>query len=552
MSQPPSANSPSESAPRPASAKKRSAQSADIWSGPWARWRIVDERHVNDERLLLAAIDEHPSLADTLVDDQAIDAFLHVAATSEKDGSQFVAGVLRALGQRSDRARLADSDDVLEAELEPLLDAAELAVDCERVMHAAEDAEVGVAPPIVAPPVAAPPIAAPPVALATHLSAVMPPASVEAPRVAAHRSRRSLKFPLLTLAGAIIALGGLITLFVFFGSGATSTSTEPQLAQSEPAQGVPNRPLAAAPVSLPLRSMHDQNRSLQPVVWRAGGPIDNRLPPGRHELTRGFVQVPAHDQLALELFGPAVIEVDATGDVELQRGQIRLNGAAAASGRRTTVRTPLTVVSDLDGMADLRVAEEGETDIVIREGKLTVNDRRAATPAAPPIQLTAGEFDRLHLATPPEGLSTPVLFSELSGPGGRFLGRIDVNGEPLEFGSPAIFRRMREQSMRQLAQSPQEFLAAWSSFAQSLAAQTGVGAAGWTGEGRSPSETVADAFFSMSFASEWHGDGDESFEATIVVDGERRTFHSRAEFEKTQRQLADRWRQLLTPAPQAP
>ncbi len=550
MSQPPAANSPSNSAPRPTSATKRSAQSAEIWSGPWARWRIVDERHVDDERLLLAAIDEHPSLADTLVDDQAIDAFLHVAAASEKDGSQFVAEVLRALGQRSDRAILADSDEALEAELEPVFDAA----NCERVLQASEDIEagVGVAPPIVAPPVAAPPIAAPPVALSTHLSAAVPPASVEGLRVAAHRSRRSLRFPILTLAGAILALGGLLALYVFFDGGATPSSPEPQWAQSAPAHGVPHRPLAAAPESLTVRSTQDQSGSLQPVVWRTGGPIENRLPPGRHELARGFGQVPAHDQLALELFGPAVIEVDATGDVELQRGQVRLNGAAAAPGRRTTIRTPLTVVSDLDGMADLRVAEEGETDIVIREGKLTVKDRRAATPAAPPIQLTAGEFDRLHLATPPERLSTPVVFSEVSGPGGRFLGRIDVNGEPLEFGSPAIFRRMREQSMRQLAQSPQEFLAAWSAFAQSLAAQTGGGAAGLTGEGRSPSETAADAFFGMSFASEWNGDGDESFEATIVVDGERRTFHSRAEFEKAQRQLADRWRQLLSPAPQAP
>lgn len=291
------------------------------------------------------------------------------------------------------------------------------------------------------------------------------------------------------------------------------------------------------------------------AVWRTGGPRESQLPPGRHELVDGTVRIALDDDLAAELRGPATVELSEDEALALRQGSLRVSGYFDEQAP-LRIATPVSALRRLSGEVELLVDAAGETRIVVHRGSTLVG---AQNPLAvtdysariEPISLVHGGFDHARLFAPLEASERAPQVVELSGPEQRFLGRIVVDGAPLDFSSPEVFTSTRNHVEQHFRRSPQEFQRLWTQLVQTVGAADDAPATivvnGHADAAASTDELVAtlqaQATHVSASASTQDGTG-ETFHAVLVVNGKKRTFRSRAEFEAAQRELLAPWRRL--------
>ncbi|HND55686.1 MAG TPA: hypothetical protein PLV92_24895, partial [Pirellulaceae bacterium] len=271
-----------------------------------------------------------------------------------------------------------------------------------------------------------------------------------------------------------------------------------------------------------------------------------RLLPGVHELAHGRARVRTADDLELDVAAPAMLELRDPRSVDVRRGVVRVHHPDLR------VTTPLTELRSLDGDAEFRVAEAGETEILIHDGELTFADRLSSGSAAQPITLQAGRLDHARLTAPlattptstpsgPRGDAGRVAVAELTGPDAQFRGVINVDGRVLEFNSPAAFEAARRQTFSQFQRSPEEFIQRWKQMVQEMNSRFGSDGSFIELNGRRLEPRSGDAAFGFQFSSQSSsssGTGaNESFRGSININGRQHTFNSRAEFEAAQREL---------------
>ncbi|MFO0906027.1 MAG: hypothetical protein U0939_23675 [Pirellulales bacterium] len=295
----------------------------------------------------------------------------------------------------------------------------------------------------------------------------------------------------------------------------------------------------------------DSPVAVQPVVWRRGGPQGERLAPGVHELAQGTARVRTLDDLEVELVAPTLIDFADRQTLDVRRGLVRVRHSHAAPAIR--LLTPLSEVKEFEGTAEVQVADEGVTEIAIENGRLTFVERFARQSPAQPVTLDSNDFDRARVYVPVREPSAggrndeprELAATELLGPDHRFLGQIAVDGKVLEFGSPATFADIRRKSQVRFQQTPVEFVRKWNEMMDQLQnvgdAQTKLEVDGRRVEARN-----GDALFGfemstrVSIGAGTEGEEDEGFEGVIMVNGELRSFKSKADFEAAQKEMMKR------------
>jgi hypothetical protein len=269
----------------------------------------------------------------------------------------------------------------------------------------------------------------------------------------------------------------------------------------------------------------------------------------------GTVRIALDDDLAAELRGPATVELSDDEALALRQGSLRVSGYFDEQAP-LRIATPVSALRRLSGEVELVVDAAGETRVVVHRGSTLVGAQNplAATDHSAriePISLVHGGFDHARLFAPLESSERAPQVVELSGPEQRFLGRIVVNGAPLDFSSPEVFTSTRNHVEQHFRRSPQEFQRLWTQLVQTVGAADDAPATivvnGQADAAASTDELVAtlqaQATHVSASASTQGGTG-ETFHAVLVVNGKKRTFRSRAEFEAAQQELLAPWRRL--------
>lgn len=478
------------------------------WLPAWERRLRGEPADPSDAEELRGAREADPDWVERLADDAALDGWLLGAARGERDGESFVWEVMQRWesegGVASNAASNARSNATSNGASAP-------AVDDERVE---------------APPVAAPPIA--PARLATLESA--PVANSDFSHLTQQGWRLAIPATWAWTAALSLTLAALLVGYAMQRGWLRAKPTDHG--------GVAGSNRREPPVL-----------SAQPAVWKLGGPLDERLPIGRHELTRGTATLRGDAGWSMDLVAPAIVEVRGTPLdelVELRRGQLRLVGRAEQGLVR--VATPGSALRQFDGAIELAVDDVGDTEVVVERGVALLDDRSDGAGEVEPVRLDELEFNRARLFAPRARRAATLAARQLEGPGHKFVGRIGVNGHVLEFSSAETFAALHRRMQEQIAAAPDQLVEAWTSLADSFDDASESKIQLWI-NGKRVESRSGDALFGGAAGgfslSESTGSQGESFHATLTINGETRTFKSRAEFEAARRELLAPWRGLL-------
>lgn len=464
------------------------------WLELWGRRTAGGELTVEEDRELAELLARDEQTLARLLDDDSVERDLTMLGRATRDEERFVAQVMSKVGARSNPSEPA-------------------------------------APPVAARrDLATEPIAPPaPARLAPSL-----PLAPRAPRGAIRRR------VLAATAACLLLLAGF-----FLGR----LSREPAARDMTDAASSQER----EPVASVRRSKRSEPIAAGEALWRTGGPRGEVLPVGLHELSRGAARFALNDELDAELVAPATLELRPDRELALRAGKFRLVGALHGDSLR--IATPVSRLSELAGDAELEVAGDGATNAVIRRGTMSLEERLGEHARVEPLRLAHGQFDHARIFAPIEPTSGAPLATELTGADERFLGRILLDGQALEFRSAEVFATTRAHVDRRFQQAPEELHRLWTQLAATVGGTAGAPTS-ITINGRRFSAQSADEMIeslenrTRRIQEEPQAASDETdgtFHAILVINGQTRTFRSRAAFEAASRELLAPWRQLNGP-----
>ena len=202
-----------------------------------------------------------------------------------------------------------------------------------------------------------------------------------------------------------------------------------------------------------------------PVVWKEGGPHDNRLPPGEHRLASGLVELIGGRATPVKISGPATVKVGDDYAWLVQQGTVSVKDIS--SGERLPIVTPNSRIKSQGAEFVVSVNAAGQTDLQVNAGEVHLLSDAAGENAAP-LKLLAGQFERALLSPAGKEPGERAAFCELQGPADRFCGLIQLDGKTLRFTSPAEFQEFQQQVEQQFAKDAEALRQQWPDLVKAL------------------------------------------------------------------------------------
>lgn len=130
-------------------------------------------------------------------------------------------------------------------------------------------------------------------------------------------------------------------------------------------------------------------------VWQDSGRPrfdGQRLLTDELNLERGMAEFRFDSGVRIVMDGPATMKIDSANSALLTRGQVVLHGSEA--GSPFSLVTPTTKLLDIGTEYGASVAANGDTEVHVFEGEVSVEQRNTASNATDLLQLTEGQAGR--------------------------------------------------------------------------------------------------------------------------------------------------------------
>lgn len=273
---------------------------------------------------------------------------------------------------------------------------------------------------------------------------------------------------------------------------------------------------------------------------RAGG---SRLQPGLFRLDRGEAEIELDSGALVRLIGPAELKIDSANQLQVERGT--LAAVVPSSAGELRLETPTSKLIGQTATMDLVVDLNGGSDVFVREGAVSV-EPWANLAGGKPLVLTSADVNRVTVwpASDTDPRSPLAIASQSDG--GKFSGRISVNGSEMGFHSREAFETVRQRVETQFRDSVDQLERDWASAVRLYGGGKATGAVSLNGVRmgfqnlddvielqRKLAETTA----FQSAASGGNANGARAFQGMININGEVREFSSAEEFEKAQKDV---------------
>lgn len=269
----------------------------------------------------------------------------------------------------------------------------------------------------------------------------------------------------------------------------------------------------------------------QDAVWSGAGPGERLREDERLELERGSAEIRFDHGASITLEGPSSVSVRG-GALIVRFGAI----AARLPARRDRFRieTPLSLVRDRGVDLSVTVDRDGSTGFEVLDGVLRVQKKDGSGET---LTLASRGLRKARISTREIASGLEPFVTRMTGEGGAFSGRISLAGGSVECRDPGTFERLLDEVAAR--PSRERLLADWSE----LSRRFGVGVSSSvsiTVEGETLRATGIDEVIRVQEdldAALGAGATSRSFSGSISVDGVRRVFSSREEFEAARREL---------------
>ncbi|MEZ6143720.1 MAG: hypothetical protein R3B84_24410 [Zavarzinella sp.] len=196
------------------------------------------------------------------------------------------------------------------------------------------------------------------------------------------------------------------------------------------------------------------------AVWETPIRDGDRMERGTLKLTQGTAELVFDKGTVAKMTGPVELDLRNGNEVYLRKGSLSAQVPAGAVG--FTVRTPLSRVVDRGSEFDVRVGKRGETDAVVRRGRVAFTPQREGERASKTLELIAGELERANVSLPDVSEKLLPLSTKATGTKGQFMGLVSVDGKTGVFSTNESFQKFESAVHRQLRQSSEQFNRTWS------------------------------------------------------------------------------------------
>ena len=402
---------------------------------------------------------------------------------------------------------------------------------------------------IVTPKISNDSIEPPPVEYSFELPSV--PAKVETPLIS-HSVRPSRERTTKKKGGGSLLRVSMIAagIALIFGTGWLSgvVSTRERQVAEAPAR-VANVPRTNESVSLRKSAVDRVPRTGFATLvnsTRAGG--DSPLGAGRRIATETIAIQEGENVVALDngsrlrVVGPAEFQLVSADEVSVRHGRVFASVPVSADGLR--VITPTSHVVDSGSDYELVVNPYGDTDVLVNRGNVTVVPWPDSSEKSEPMFLTRETTNRATVFEPlTKDSRRGPLASTTHQTGGGFSGVISVNGESVEFTSPEAFENARKRVNERFDAASERFHEDWNKTLQQFRGAAAAGSLNLNGRnlGFQGIDDIIKLQQRMLEQSPQPNQGGVnrkagSFQGTININGETRTFDSAEEFDKAQRE----------------
>jgi hypothetical protein len=196
------------------------------------------------------------------------------------------------------------------------------------------------------------------------------------------------------------------------------------------------------------------------AVWETPIQAGDRVERGTLKLTRGKAELVFDKGTIAKVTGPAELDLRNDNELYLREGSLSAQVPVGAAG--FTVRTPVSRVVDRGSEFDVRVGKQGETETVVRRGRVAFTPQREGERASKTLDLIAGELERANVSLPNISGKLLPLSTKATGAKGRFLGLVSVDGKTGVFNTNQAFQKFERAVHQQLRQSTEQFNRTWS------------------------------------------------------------------------------------------
>lgn len=196
------------------------------------------------------------------------------------------------------------------------------------------------------------------------------------------------------------------------------------------------------------------------AVWETPIRDGDRLANGTLKLSKGTAELQFDRGTLAKMTGPMEMDLRNGNEVFLRRGLLAAQVPTEAVG--FTVRTPVSRVVDRGSEFEIKVGETGETEAVVRQGKVDLTPQREGERAAKTLNLASGELERANVSLPDVNGKLLPLSTKAIGNMGRFTGLVSVDGKTGVFQNPESFQKFENAVIGQLRKSQEMFQRSWS------------------------------------------------------------------------------------------
>lgn len=172
-------------------------------------------------------------------------------------------------------------------------------------------------------------------------------------------------------------------------------------------------------------------------VWDQEQPPE-RLGQGVLKLSKGTAEIAFDDGPALEISGPARFEMISPSRAILHRGA--LSASIPASTQSFALGTPLSELRDQSGAFDMTVADDGTTDLAVKDGEIALQSLREKAR----VWKLGRQFQTATVYPGPD-VDTDSEAVVLKNTRGPFQGVISLNGEQFTFDKAEDFDKAKER-----------------------------------------------------------------------------------------------------------
>lgn len=271
------------------------------------------------------------------------------------------------------------------------------------------------------------------------------------------------------------------------------------------------------------------------AVWK-NAPSEDAIPAGRLELLEGEVDLTFTGGSRITLQAPVAMDLLDATHVRLDKGRLTALVPPHAIGFR--VDTPNSNVVDLGTLFGVAVNDLGQSDVDLIQGEVVVIPWRGDDTGRR-WHLKSGQYNRATVFPAPDAKES-LLASRISGPAG-FRGEIQLSGASMDFSSEEHFDRIQQGVRKRFKESAAKAAADWLALAKTFNQTNG----SFTMNGKDVSFEGLDGLLDIEDSMldpPRQPDGVQPQQAgfffgTMMINGQKRTFNSREEYEEFRREM---------------